>query len=67
MKMYTDEAITTIQENIGRLYAKMASVKPTDDLTRDDIRSIMYYLRAFQDMARTEETRRRISKVKNRK
>ena len=67
MKMYTDKALSTIQDNTAQLYAQMASVKPTDDLTHDDIRSIMYYLRAFQDMARTEETRRKIAKIKNRK
>ena len=61
MKMYTDEALKKIQENAAMLYAKLASTKPTDEFTRDDIRSAMYYIKAFQNMARTEETRRRIA------
>ena len=66
MKMYTNEALTTIQEHTANLYAKLASTKPTDDLTRDDIREIMYYIKAFQNAARTEETRRKVAAIKNR-
>ena len=59
MKLYSDEALKNIKEETARLYAKMASVKPNDDLTRDDIRSIMYYIKEFQMMASTEQNRRK--------
>ena len=67
MKMYSNEALTTIQENTAKLYAKLASIKPTDDFTRDDIREAMYYIKAFQNAARTEENRRKVETIKNRK
>lgn len=64
MNMYSDEALKTIQEHTARLYAKLASTKPSEDITRDDIRELMYYIRAFKDMAHTEETRRKIASLK---
>lgn len=64
MKMYSDEALKTIQTNTANLYAKLASTKPNDDWSRDDIRSMMYYIKSFQDMARTEETRRKIANLR---
>lgn len=67
MKQYTSEALKTIQENTATLYAKLASIKPNDDLTRDDIQSLMYYIKAFGDAAHTEETRRKIENLKKRK
>lgn len=64
MKQYTDKALETIQEHTARLYAKLASTKPDDDFTRDDIRECMYYIKAFQDEARTEQTRRKVASLK---
>lgn len=66
MKHYTNEALKTIQENTAKLYMKLAETKPSDDLTRDDIQSLMYYIKSFQDMARTEEHRRKLIDIKNR-
>lgn len=65
MKLYTDMALTTIQENTAKLYAKLASIKPNDDLSREDIESLMYYIKAFGDEARTEEYRRERMKRKS--
>ena len=58
MKTYTDNALKTMQEKISELYIKMAEMKPTDDFSRDDIRAIMYYLKAFQNACGEEQTRR---------
>lgn len=41
-------------KNISRLYVKLAGTKPSEDLTLDDIRSIMYYLRKMEDEVNTE-------------
>ena len=63
MKLYNDEALENIREETKRLYATLASTKPSDDLTRDDIRSLMYYIKEFGMMAATEQNRRkRLSK-----
>ena len=57
---YPDAALVTIDKETMRLYAKLARMKPTDELSLDDIRDIMYYLKAFDDEARSEIFRRRI-------
>lgn len=63
--LYTDTALETIDKETMRLYAKMAQMKPTDELSLDDIRDIMYYLKAFDDEVRSEIFHRRIKKMKH--
>lgn len=59
MKLYSDEALKNIRGETERLYAALASTKPNDDLSRDDIRSLMYYIKEFGLMAATEQNRRK--------
>ena len=52
-----NEARQTARDEINRVYAKLANTKPTDQLTLEDISSIMYYLRTMEDELRREITR----------
>lgn len=63
--LYTDTALETIDKETMRLYAKMAQMKPTDELSLDDIRDIMYYLKAFNDEVRSEKFRRLITRKRS--
>lgn len=48
MLFYSNDARETAKKEIGRLYAKLGSTKPTDTLTLEDIRSILFYLRTME-------------------
>lgn len=58
MKTFTDKALVTAREEMQRLYVKLASTKPTDEWTRDDIRSLMTYLTLFDGECRYEQYKR---------
>ena len=58
--MCNDEALKNIREETKRLYAALASTKPSDGLTRDDIRSLMYYIKEFGMIAAAEQNRRKL-------
>ena len=58
MYTYTDKGLATIRENTARLYAKLASLKPTDGFTLEDIQNTMYYLQSFADEAKREQHKR---------
>ena len=47
MIYYNDSARKTAKEKIGNLIAKLASTKPTDDFTLEDIRETLYYLKVL--------------------
>lgn len=49
-----NEARETAREEIRRVYVKLANTKPSDDLTYDDIMSIMYYLKKMENELATE-------------
>lgn len=63
MRKYTDSALDAIQNNTAKLYAKLASVRPSDDLTRDDIRELMFCVEALRKEAKAEEHRRNRAKA----
>jgi len=59
MVQYTDKALETAREEMAKLYRKLAETKPTDEWTRDDIRSLMTYLTLFDSECRSEQYRRK--------
>ena len=63
--LYTDTALETIDKETMRLYAKLANMKPTDELSLDDIRDIMFYLKTLDDEVRSEKFHRQIKKMKH--
>lgn len=67
MNKYSDKALATILESTARLYAKLANVQPGNELSSDDIANIMHYIKAFGNLAQTEQTRRKIENLKRRK
>ena len=67
MNKYSDEALATIRERTAKLYAKLANVNPSDELPSDDIADIMHYIKVLDNLARTEQTRRKIENLKRRK
>ena len=58
MVLFSDKALVTAREEMQKLYAKLASTKPTDEWTRDDIRGLMTYLTLFDSECRHEQYRR---------
>ena len=54
MLFFTNKARETARENIAELYRKLASTKPTETLTLQDIESVMFYLREMDDELRRE-------------
>ena len=60
MKQYTNEALEKVEANAMELYRKLASLKPTDGFTLQDIENTMYYLKCFADEARHEQYMRKI-------
>lgn len=49
MMYFTNTARVTAKEEIKKLYVKLANTAPTDQLNRDDIRSLMHCLRTMDD------------------
>ena len=59
--------MATIRERTAKLYAKLANVNHSDELPSDDIVDIMHYIKVLDNLARTEQTRRKIENLKRRK
>lgn len=67
MVYYSNEARQTASENISRLFAKLAEMKPSEAFTSDDIESTMYYLRTLNDEIRHEIIQEKLKQQKARK
>ena len=48
MRTFTDKAIETSLEQKKNLMYKLATLAPTDDLTSDDIRGLMFILNMYE-------------------
>ena len=58
MKLFTNEALFTADKRTLELYHKLASLKPTDEFTLDDIEAIMFYIRDYRGELKAEYRRR---------
>ena len=61
----SNEARQTAKEEISRVYLKLANTRPNDDLTLDDIRSIMYYLQKMNNELSSEIRREKMKSKRN--
>lgn len=63
MKHFTNEAIKTAKERTFKLIIKLGSMHPDDNLTKEDIDSIMFYLRDYNDELESLEYSRKLKKL----
>lgn len=56
--LYTDSTLDKAIENAGESYVKLASVKPTEDFTLQDISNAMFLVKRFQEECISEKHRR---------
>lgn len=47
MKNFSDEAIKNAMNDADKMYAKLGSLKPTEELTREDIRTLMFIIEHY--------------------
>ena len=48
MRLYSNEAIETADENVKKLFVKLGNYAPDEKLDRDDIRNLMFILEDYQ-------------------
>ena len=62
MKHFTNEAIETAKARSQELLIKLGSLRPTDELTLEDIRGISFYLSDYIDELQSLEYRRKLNR-----
>ena len=62
MTFLSTSAINTSIERIDKLVYNLASMRPTEDFTRDDINATMMYLCHYQDDLKKEIKQRQPNK-----
>lgn len=60
MRMFTNDAIKNAEEGALYVYRKLASLKPTEDFSSDDISKAMFYIRDYMDELRALKKQRGI-------
>ena len=63
MKNFTDDAIKTAKERTQKLIVKFGSMKPSEDFTRDEIRSTMFYLEDYFEELKSLEYDRKLRRM----
>ena len=58
MILLTDKSLDRAIEESGKSIAKLASVKPTDDFTLDDINHAIFFVKRFQEECISEKHKR---------
>ena len=59
MRYWSNEGIEAAKAKSAELNVKLASLKPSDDLDRDDIRNLMFILRQYELELKTIQCERR--------
>lgn len=67
MILYTDSTLDKAIEKAGESYVKLASVKPTEDFTLQDISNAMFFVKRFQEECISEKHRRERERMKERR
>lgn len=67
MILYTDPTLDKAIEQAGNSIKKLASVKPTDEFTLNDINHAIYFITRFQEECISEKHRRERAKLKERR
>jgi hypothetical protein len=58
MILYTDRSLDRAIEETGKSIVKLSSTKPTEDLSSQDIRNAIYFIKRFQEECISEKHRR---------
>ena len=67
MILYTDKTLDKAIEQSGKSIVKLASVKPTDGFTLQDIDNAIFFIKRFQEECISEKHRRERERAKERR
>lgn len=67
MILYTDKSLDKVIEQANKSIVKLSSVKPTDDLSLQDISNAIFFIKRFQEECISEKHRRERERRKERR
>ena len=67
MILYTDKNLDRAIEETGNTIAKLATVKPTDEFTLQDIQHTIFFVKRFQEECISEKHKRERERAKERR
>ena len=67
MILYTDKSLDNAIEEAGKSIVKLASTKPTDDLSLQDISNAIFFIKRFREECISEKHRRERKRIEERR